>query len=130
MMVFCDKCNKELQSSEEKISHICSWDSGSSVKSGPPSISLLADRSPSPSPEVFKDAAMEINSEASWADPRNTNKSLEGHNVEEFSDKGEILEGHSEVAGPSGIQVAGPSGIQGAGPSGIQVAGPSGIQVA
>merc|ERR1719234_2938929 len=104
MMVSCDKCNMELQSSQEKISHKCNWDSGS-VLSGPPSISLLANRSPSPSPEVFKDAAMGNNSEASWADLHNTNKSLEeGDNVEEFEGEGEILEGHSEVGGPSGMQ--------------------------
>merc|ERR1719237_1892069 len=49
--ISCGDCNKELESSQEKISHTCNRNSGS-VKSGPPSVSLLAARSPSPSSEI------------------------------------------------------------------------------
>ena len=98
--ISCGDCNKELQSSQEKMLHTCNQDSGS----GPPSVSLLAARSPSPSPELslFKDAV---------ADHPEVPLNLEGDHVEEsvdrgkrYLDNGEILEGHSEVAGPSGIQ--------------------------
>ena len=98
--ISCGDCNMELQSSQEKMLHTCNQDSGS----GPPSVSLLAARSPSPSPELslFKDAV---------ADHPEVPLNLEGDHVEEsvdrgkrYLDNGEILEGHSEVAGPSGIQ--------------------------
>jgi len=107
--ISCGDCNKELESTQEKISHTCNRNSGS-VKSGPPSVSLLAARSPAPSPEIelsLSRGAVEDHSEASF--------NLEGDHDrgKRHQDEGEILESHSEVAGPSGIHMAGLSGIQG-----------------
>ena len=87
LVVSCDNCEEEFESFQEKSSHICNYArNGAEELSGPPSISLLAARSPSPSQDV------ELPNDIG----------TEGQNNAEQSE-GEIIEGHSEVAGPSGV---------------------------
>ena len=100
-VVSCVNCNKEFHSSQEKMLHMCNQIVDSD--SGPPSISLLAARSQSPSPEIELPSCKD--------DQHHTNQNMAWDHVVESGkrgkvqeDEGEILEGHSEVAGPSGCQ--------------------------